>query len=428
MMAEFAAKEKLEMDVKKATEGFEAVSVEDEEWTEVEKMDTVEADEVAGAAPTVDENKKEQEEKEAMDVDESKASQKKKAKQDKKRKAPHNPKAYNSSLPSDHESTQKAIQFLQSLFELSQLKADSEADVTRAIQLITQHKLAREHLPTSFLNSKPIWEALLPSMGLTALLRNLGKMTSLELLSPLSDPTNLVCETLRSEHKLTKAKVHPFHVLVALNQYKQGKGHLGSLSWTPTPEILSALNDAFYKSFKTITPTNKRYLLALDVSGSMSASVLGSPTINCRTASAAMAMTIARTEPRSHFVAFQGDIQPFPVNASDSLDTVIDRMYNMPFGATDCALPMLYALEKKIQVDVFILFTDSETWFGSTHPCEALKMYMEKMGIPNARMVVVGMASNEFSIADPEDKGMLDVAGFDSGAPQVISEFVLGKI
>ena len=33
----------------------------------------------------------------------------------------------------------------------------------------------------------------------------------------------------------------------------------------------------------------------------------------------------------------------------------------MPFGGTDCALPVTYAMDKKIEVDVFIIYTDSET-------------------------------------------------------------------
>ncbi|CAF4970990.1 unnamed protein product, partial [Rotaria socialis] len=31
------------------------------------------------------------------------------------------------------------------------------------------------------------------------------------------------------------------------------------------------------------------------------------------------------------------------------------------FGATDCALPMLWAIENKEQIDVFVIYTDSET-------------------------------------------------------------------
>ena len=36
------------------------------------------------------------------------------------------------------------------------------------------------------------------------------------------------------------------------------------------------------------------------------------------------------------------------------------------------------------------------------------------------------MTSNGFSIADPDDDGMLDVVGFDASAPQVIADFAGG--
>jgi len=49
------------------------------------------------------------------------------------------------------------------------------------------------------------------------------------------------------------------------------------------------------------------------------------------------------------------------------------------------------------------------------------------MGI-DAKLVVVGMTATNVTIADPNDKGMLDVVGFDTSAPNVMSEFVLGKL
>ena len=42
----------------------------------------------------------------------------------------------------------------------------------------------------------------------------------------------------------------------------------------------------------------------------------------------------------------------------------------------------------------------------------------------DAKAVVVGMTSNGFTIADPNDRGMLDVVGFDTTAPSVIADFV----
>ncbi len=57
------------------------------------------------------------------------------------------------------------------------------------------------------------------------------------------------------------------------------------------------------------------------------------------------------------------------------------------------------------------------------HPVEALRRYRARRGIP-ARLVVVGMTSGGFSIADPDDAGMLDVVGFDTAVPSVIADFM----
>ncbi len=45
------------------------------------------------------------------------------------------------------------------------------------------------------------------------------------------------------------------------------------------------------------------------------------------------------------------------------------------------------------------------------------------MGIP-AKLVTVGMIGNKSTIADPNDSGMLDVVGFDTDTPALVSDFV----
>jgi len=61
------------------------------------------------------------------------------------------------------------------------------------------------------------------------------------------------------------------------------------------------------------------------------------------------------------------------------------------------------------------------------HPHQALAEYREKTGIP-ARMSVVGMTATDFTIADPEDPGSMDVAGFDSAVPALLVDFARGDI
>jgi 60 kDa SS-A/Ro ribonucleoprotein len=76
-------------------------------------------------------------------------------------------------------------------------------------------------------------------------------------------------------------------------------------------------------------------------------------------------------------------------------------------------------------VDTFVVLTDNETWAGNIKPVQALQSYRETHN-PNAKLVVVGMTSTGFSIADPNDSGMLDVVGFDANILPIISEFTRG--
>ncbi|MGL4419630.1 MAG: hypothetical protein ACRCZF_03100 [Gemmataceae bacterium] len=83
---------------------------------------------------------------------------------------------------------------------------------------------------------------------------------------------------------------------------------------------------------------------------------------------------------------------------------------------------MQYASQEKLPVDVFVVYTDNETFQGKVHPSVALQRYRQKMGIP-AKLAVVGMTATQFTIADPADGGMMDVVGFDSATPEVLAWF-----
>jgi 60 kDa SS-A/Ro ribonucleoprotein len=83
------------------------------------------------------------------------------------------------------------------------------------------------------------------------------------------------------------------------------------------------------------------------------------------------------------------------------------------------------AMQDKWEVDTFEILTDNETWAGSQHCPQALRAYREKTGIP-AKVVVVGMTSTGFTVADPKDAGMLDCVGFDVATPNIISNFSSG--
>lgn len=315
------------------------------------------------------------------------------------------------------------------------------ATVERTVANVKEFRLPRESVPTEMLNEPEVWMALSGNMPTIATVRNLGKMTSLGLLKPLSKNSMFehVMDKL-SEESVRASKIHPIQILLAHATYAQGRGFRGSLKWEPNQKVLEALDDAFVYSFPNVEPSGKSTLVALDVSGSMGMSMMNSP-LSARQAVAAMACIIVRTEPNVHVIGFsngtrdgrwyggRGNYEPMTLNIGrkTSLSEAIKMTSQLPFSGTDCALPMLYADKHKLKVESFQIFTDNETWAGNIHPKQALDIYRKQSGL-DAKCVVWGVSSTDFSIADPGDPGMMDVVGFDASAPVIVNAFLRGEI
>lgn len=319
----------------------------------------------------------------------------------------------------------------------------SVSDLYKAIKLVRDHGLVREQIPTHLLNSSDIWKELLMSKGangkqtgmpLEAMTRNLGKFSSLPNFMG-QENTNTICARLASEEDIQRSRIHPFKVLVASRIYGMGKALKGTLSWTVSYQVRDQLTTTFLRSFKNVVPTGLRYMAALDVSGSMSAMCMGSPAITCREASAALALVLYETEPHVYVRGFSAaqvpgagfyNFDPY-VRHGMTLEQFI-KATNAPFGATDCSLPMRRAIQENLDVDVFIIMTDNETFAGPMHPQVALENYRKHANKPNAKLIVVGMTANCLTIADPNDRNTLNLAGFDASMPEIIAMFVRGEL
>ena len=199
-------------------------------------------------------------------------------------------------------------------------------ELNRIVDLINTVGLCREQLPSQLFKQRKVWEALLTNKGangkgkgmpLTALIRNLGKLSTDEIkiieprtmrdqspagkqayafaaspsaaipVFPLGHTqhyTEYIFRRITDAHDIRRSKIHPYNILVAMLTYKKGSGDKGGMTWTPNIHIVDALDRAFKLAFQNITPTGKRIKIALDVSGSMSSNFCtGSPIVNCAT-------------------------------------------------------------------------------------------------------------------------------------------------
>jgi 60 kDa SS-A/Ro ribonucleoprotein len=292
---------------------------------------------------------------------------------------------------------------------------------------IRQYNLTHDMIPTEFKGKAEVWNALLDvGIPYNALVRNLGVMSKNEVLKPLGGRTSEVAEMLKNTTKVEKSRIHPFAVLVAKATYDNGGGYRSQNSWNTVPQISAALDDAYYAAFGNVVPANKRTFIAIDVSGSMGVPFGDSP-LTCSQAAAAFSMVTVRTEPETYVRGFDRQLVDIKLTAKSSLTEAYKACSPYNFGGTDCAKPMVDAQKQGLEVDTFVVVTDNETWAGNPHPFQALKNYRKSSGI-DAKLVVVGMTATKFSIADSSDGGMLDVVGFDTAAPQVISNFSAGNV
>jgi 60 kDa SS-A/Ro ribonucleoprotein len=315
------------------------------------------------------------------------------------------------------------------------MKAKVATTAKEVAELVREYRLPHEALPNNFTGTTEVQMALIETgMPLTATIRNLGNMSKSGTLDGNNDAVKIVTSKIKDGEYVRKSRVHPMSVLYALATYQTGKGQKGSGTWNVVPKVVEALDEAYYKAFSNVEPTGKRFMVALDVSGSMSweSSRLMGTSLYARDGSAALAMQILSVEDDVNVVAFSSGsynarnasgIAPIPLHRRMSLKEATNVVSNQPAGGTDCALPMLYAMENNIKTDVFIVMTDNETWAGAVHPMEALRQYRKKMGI-NAKLIVIGMTATAFTIADPTDPGALDIVGFDASIPTLINNFV----
>jgi 60 kDa SS-A/Ro ribonucleoprotein len=298
------------------------------------------------------------------------------------------------------------------------------------IEIVTSYGLPWEALSDEQ-RTPAVWKASLPNIGAWAVLRNLATFTRLG----LSDDRQFVMDVIGRIDQANR--VHPVTLLEALRTYGAG-GVLGrsrAAVYRPVPQWLSAIEGTLERSFTDgVESLGRDVYVGLDVSGSMRDPVAGSFVLSCRDVGAALALGFVKNEPFTEVNGFTSTsgrysfreppaLVHFGWNQRTTFDTVVRETSGLPFGATDCALPMIDAAKRGLGIDTFIIVTDNETWHGSIHPMQALREYRQKSG-RQAQLAVVALTSTGFTIADPTDPLTMDFVGFSSDLPKALAAFM----
>ncbi|WP_036483114.1 TROVE domain-containing protein [Myxosarcina sp. GI1] len=286
---------------------------------------------------------------------------------------------------------------------------------------IAQGKLTHEMAAPVGNMDKQAWQLLFESMPIGAMLRNLGSLTQLEVLTG-DRRKNLerVRAVLNDKKHLRRGRIHPIDVLKALKTYTSG-GKIGrsQKTWTPVPRIVDILEKALELSFETVKPTEAVFLHAVDISGSMAYSTVSSIGLSCCEIATAMALATAKAEKNYMIRGFSTSFINLGITRRDSFSSALKKAQDRNFGGTDASVAYDWMIKNKFQADVVCFWTDSESWAGRKHPSQALAEYRRLVN-PQVKAVYVTLAPYRINLADPNDNRVWNLAGFDPGVPRLI--------
>jgi 60 kDa SS-A/Ro ribonucleoprotein len=299
----------------------------------------------------------------------------------------------------------------------------------RTHEAISFGKLTHEMAAPVGHMDRQAWQLLFDDMPIGAMLRNLASLTEIGVLSADASRNLERIETmLNNKEYLRRGRIHPIDVLKALKTYASG-GKLGQSkkTWQPVPRIVDILEKALEMSFEVVEPTNKVFLHAIDVSGSMSYTTVSSIGLTCCEIATAMALVTAKAEKNYVIRGFATEFKDLGIVKRDSFSSALKKASNLNFGGTDASVAYEWAIKNKFKADVICFWTDSESWAGVKHPAIVLAEYRQKVN-PLAKAVYVTLAPYRITLVDPQDKLSYDLGGFDPSVPRVIQAIAKGDV
>ena len=266
------------------------------------------------------------------------------------------------------------------------------------------------------------WQLLFEKMPIGAMLRNLGSLTEIGVLTP-DKIGNLdrIEQVLNDRQHLRRGRIHPIDVLKALKVYRSG-GKFGrsKKTWRPISRITDILEKAVELSFEIQKPSGKVFMHAVDVSGSMSWGVVDSVGLNYCEIATAMALVTAKAEKNYSIRGFSTTFKDLDITRRDTFSSALKKASNQNFGGTDASVAYRWMIKNRYKADVICFWTDSESWAGSEHPTEALAEYRRKIN-PNLKAIYITLAPYQLTLVDPQDNLSWDFGGFDPAIPRLIS-------
>lgn len=282
--------------------------------------------------------------------------------------------------------------------------------------LIKSSHATWEVVLSQFGNSRGAWEAVLPSMGYMALLRNLRNFVEAGMdLAPIA-------ARLADRDEVLRSRQLPFRFYSAHQAVCSAPKRNAAL--------LRALEDALSHAVGSLPRLPGVTVIASDNSGSMSSKVSAKSTVSYANAANLLAAMAMRLSDDGRVVVFGESAKAVAVTPAMGLIEAMELQAKTDVGHSTNAhkavdLLMTASLGKPFHADRIIIFSDMQCYDASgtgASLAQSVRKYREQVN-PNVFVHSVDLAAHGKSAVDPRDPRTNVVSGFSEKVLATVLDF-----
>nr|CAH7755766.1 unnamed protein product [Callosobruchus chinensis] len=331
-------------------------------------------------------------------------------------------------------------------------------DPKDALPIINELKATIDQVEPSLRKSADVWHAVLPNMQLSEVLHILPKLYKLGFLKKETPTLSRINEALNSSDRVRASGLHPIEVFIHMKNFEKGGkpldpklldhlvkdrnlteaeiAKLKTPNETKCPTVMGYLQKCMNISCSNIQPSNKRFLVTIDVTDKMDTPCLRNKNITGIEAAAAFAWFLLRVEKDVIVAVFKDkDIHIVHLDKRGHLNEHVSKLKENKSKYLVLSSPIEWAMSQKKHIDVFINFIHHKDYYSAipkevkekmSKPVDAMHRFRKKFNLAQAKLLNVCLSYPHMVTCDGS-ANILDVAGLDAGVPKVVEAFYRGN-
>ncbi|XP_066247165.1 RNA-binding protein RO60-like isoform X2 [Euwallacea similis] len=342
---------------------------------------------------------------------------------------------------------------------LDKIKSSDELRKTKesvdAVPILTTHKFSIHQVPSSLQQNFDVWSAAIQNMSISQILPYLLKLYKHSFLKSGSTISNYLLDLFTNPMQINN--VYPMEVFIYMKRFEKGgkpmdvkliqylqeekklsEADLKKAQSRPEikcPHIVNALNKGFDLACSNFVPTNKRYMVTIDVTAEAKrAHCIGSKFLSLQEAAVAFAIFLLRVEKDVIIATFKDDkIDLLSAGKKVSFMDLLKKVTEQKSAYSWLYSPVEWASSEKKHVDVFVNFIHNS--YANKIPkeknltkakYEPIVKYRSKVNLPNSKILNFAPAERNITLYGETPSNVLDILGFDTMACRVAECFFRG--